>query len=361
MSVRKLFPAQFFFDIVGSSDHVQSSNPDARRLRPILTMMRRAGTGAPSNLISPTRDENALIQKAVRDAQNSLILDLSCKGLSSVPPSSWSIMLQELDLNHNRFTALPDGIVFVGHALRKLDLSHNCLVSLHPSIGQLRQLTQLLISRNPIRELPAEIGLLSSLQSLHADHCKLVRLPRELAACTKLLVLDLQYNQLTELPPSFYRLSSLGMLLLEGNPLQSPPRRLIRHTAAVLSYLREHCTPEQDYPQQVPPKKQSPLLPVSPVPQIPTPSVERESVESTEHHTVDLTANMTFIEFCTAVRRQFGGTWMNCNVQVALRYELAGKSHPIVSDDDVKKFILAMQTGKRPMLRISRIEQTTES
>ncbi len=144
-----------------------------------------------------------------------------------------------------------------------LELTHNDLESLSPSIGELTILKKLLISHNSLAELPDETRHLTGLRLLEGNnnclktvpilltlirltecqlsHNELIELP-SLQPLTQLSFLDLSYNELSELPslppsveeayltannlrtlPSFPALSEIQILSLSDNQLESLP------------------------------------------------------------------------------------------------------------------------------------------
>jgi len=121
---------------------------------------RDSGTADPP-AAGPARAE-ARIEAAVADGATAL--SLRGLALESVPESlaAAADALDELDLSHNRITALP---VWIGRfaGLRVLDVSHNRLAELPSSLGALRSLARLDAADNHLIELPPGLGALPSL------------------------------------------------------------------------------------------------------------------------------------------------------------------------------------------------------
>src|SRR5215207_4099044 len=72
---------------------------------------------------------------------------------------------------------------------------------LPPEIGQLTELTELILYDNYLSVLPPEIGQLTELRELNLARNQLGALPPEIGQLTELTRLDLSDNQLSTLPP----------------------------------------------------------------------------------------------------------------------------------------------------------------
>ena len=122
-----------------------------------------------------------------------------------------------LDLSSQGLRALSSPL-FTYDFLTRLYLDDNRLQSLHPSIGQLRNLAHLDISNNGILELPEEIGMLVNLKECLAFDNRLRILPNEIG--------------------NLFRLETLGV---DGNPLDDDTReRIMRDgTKGLIEYIRE--------------------------------------------------------------------------------------------------------------------------
>jgi hypothetical protein len=83
----------------------------------------------------------------------------------------------------------------------RLRLQKEMLTSLPPSLGQLINLTELIVSHNSLASLPAEIGALVNLKFLEAEANCLTVLPDELSNCLAMEVVNVTGNQLTSLAP----------------------------------------------------------------------------------------------------------------------------------------------------------------
>jgi internalin A len=178
------------------------------------------------------------IEQAKRDGDT--ILDLSGKGLTELPPEIGQLdQLTSLLVYNNRLTSLPPQIVQLT-SLTVLNVARNELTSLPASIGQLTLLTTLAVGNNPLTELPAEIGQLKWLQHLHVHECRLSVLPSEIGQLKELRIFQLQRNPLTALPPEIAQLESLTDLRFDYGGLTDPPPEIVKQgTEAILAYLRE--------------------------------------------------------------------------------------------------------------------------
>jgi Leucine-rich repeat (LRR) protein len=109
---------------------------------------------------------------ATPSAASSGVLDLSGKGLTSIPADVFTRTdLEYLDLSGNRLTGAPQS-----------------------QIGQLKNLTFLDLSDNALTGLPAELGKLSKLETLDASNNNLTGLPMEIGNLTQLRLLDVSGN-----------------------------------------------------------------------------------------------------------------------------------------------------------------------
>ena len=134
---------------------------------------------------------------------------------------------------------------------RSLNLSHREITVLPDSIGNLTNLTELILNSNQIKRIPESIGNLSGLTSLNLDTNQLEYIPESivnLVGLTELILsgnqlyglpdnignltnlkgmgnlinlekIHLSYNHLTSLPKSLSNLSELQFLNIQGNPL----------------------------------------------------------------------------------------------------------------------------------------------
>lgn len=94
------------------------------------------------------------------------------------------------------------------------------LTSLPAELGQLANLTELIVSSNSLISLPSEIGLLVNLKALEAEANELESLPDELGKCEHLEVVNVTANKLTSLAP-LTPLTNLLSLLASQNAIEN--------------------------------------------------------------------------------------------------------------------------------------------
>ncbi|MDD2340619.1 MAG: COR domain-containing protein [Methanosarcina sp.] len=181
---------------------------------------------------------------------NATTLDLSSKGLSSLPPEISELKnLTELNISYNQLSSLPPEISKLNNLsklsiyknqltslppeiselknLTELNISDNQLTSLPPEIAELKNLTKLKISFNQLTSLPPEIAELKNLTELNISDNQLTSLPPEIAELKNLTKLKISFNQLTSLPPEIAELKNLTELFLDGNPLENLPLEIM--------------------------------------------------------------------------------------------------------------------------------------
>ncbi|MGH0130941.1 UNVERIFIED_CONTAM: hypothetical protein FKN15_045615 [Acipenser sinensis] len=101
------------------------------------------------------------IKRAVEDIEHtpSATLDLSRKGLQHVDDLFNISRIENLYLEGNEISSLPDHFFSELSNLVWLDLRNNKISCLPPGIGQHRCLKTLLVEGNPIKELPIELAM----------------------------------------------------------------------------------------------------------------------------------------------------------------------------------------------------------
>ncbi len=158
-----------------------------------------------------------IIKQAAREGWTTL--DLSMEGLPTLPRQIGQLTnLTSLLLNNNQLTTLPRQIGQLFN-LAGVGLNSNRLTALPPEIGQLSGLRRLFLSSNQLIKLPRQIGQLSNLTRLLLSSNQLTTLPRQIGQLSNLTHLDLSGNELTALPPEIGQLSNLRYLELSGNKL----------------------------------------------------------------------------------------------------------------------------------------------
>ncbi|XP_040197186.1 leucine-rich repeat and calponin homology domain-containing protein 1 isoform X3 [Rana temporaria] len=227
---------------------------------------------------------NRGLERALDEAANSGILNLSARKLKEIPRSTGShdltdtvqadfsknrltevpvevchfVSLEALNLYHNCIKIIPEALAnlrmltylnisrnqlsslpacICGLPLKVLIASNNKIGFLPEEIGQLQQLMELDISCNEITSLPQQIGLLKSLRELNVRRNYLKVLPQEIVDLP-LVKLDISCNKVLMLPLCFQKMVQLQVLVLENNPLQSPPAQVcIKGKIHIFKYL----------------------------------------------------------------------------------------------------------------------------
>lgn len=161
-------------------------------------------------------------------------LDLSGLGLTKVPPEIGQLTdMSLLILGNNQLRTLPPEIGRLT-GLTLLALSANQLTSLPPEIGQLKALQQLSLHDNQLTTLPPEIGQLKVLTALNLGANQLTALPPEIGGLTALTSLRLYNNHLTTLPDSISQLKALTALNLSRNEFTTLPPSICQLGALTL-------------------------------------------------------------------------------------------------------------------------------
>ncbi|MDD3052465.1 MAG: COR domain-containing protein, partial [Candidatus Cloacimonetes bacterium] len=158
---------------------------------------------------------------------NATTLDLSSKGLTSLPPEIAQLKnLTTLYISFNQLSSLPPEIAQLKN-LTTLYIYNNQLSSLPPEIAQLKNLTRLDISSNQLSSLPPEIKELKNLTTLDIYNNQLSSLPPEIKELKNLTTLDISYNQLSSLPTEIAQLKNLTELYISYNQLSSLPPEIL--------------------------------------------------------------------------------------------------------------------------------------
>ncbi|XP_060710781.1 leucine-rich repeat and calponin homology domain-containing protein 4-like isoform X2 [Hemiscyllium ocellatum] len=212
------------------------------------------------------------VEKALEEAANSGVLNLSNRKLREFPRAATNydlsdltqadlsknrlseipceicqyISLETLNLYHNSVRSIPRAItnlqaltylnVSRSHLcvlppylcclpLKVLIASNNKLTTLPEDIGCLSQLRELDVSCNDIHVLPSQIGNLESLRDLNVRRNQLASLPEELSELP-LVRLDFSCNKISRIPVCYRHLRHLQYILMDNNPLQSPPAQI---------------------------------------------------------------------------------------------------------------------------------------
>ncbi|KAF5387303.1 hypothetical protein D9757_005752 [Collybiopsis confluens] len=156
--------------------------------------------------------------------------------------------LTTIDASYNEITEMrvvpgPIGQPGPFNALRSLDVSHAKLSSVSPlALSSLPSLRQLNLSHNNIKILPPTIGDLEHLEILSCADNTLEKLPPCIGRLKRLEFLDVHENNLTELPGELWACASLVKINATSNLIEkwSPP------SAAPLIDDEDPLTPSSD-------------------------------------------------------------------------------------------------------------------
>ena len=206
--------------------------------------MRRTGSQqqpTPSLVTGGKAVSSALIQ-----GRQSGHLKLRGRGLTALPAEACHIgsvalpegsawwetreTLETLDASQNEIASLPDEISALDQ-LRELNLTHNRLTALPdaPCWATLEALVSLCIGHNELASLPDGFGAHNAppLVRLAGPHNRLRSVPSSLGELRDLVELDLSHNKLAALPPGLSGLASLKKLALNANSLVALPDDLL--------------------------------------------------------------------------------------------------------------------------------------
>lgn len=107
--------------------------------------------------------------------------------------------------------------------LRELMLEGNQLRTLPTNLGSIRELDVLDLKGNPLGSVPDALRDMDSLRILELDSCGLDSLPGWIGDLDRIWYLGVGNNRLQTLPPSFERLRRLGILSIFNNRLRTLP------------------------------------------------------------------------------------------------------------------------------------------
>jgi leucine-rich repeat protein SHOC2 len=123
---------------------------------------------------------------------------------------------------------------------RTIDLSHQSLTAIHPSIKRLTDVGVIKLTDNQFSEFPEHLAELPNLVELDLANNRLSALPRELRTLSALEILDLRGNSLRDLGNLFEAAPSLQVLILDDNELTCIPEsigKLVPNLAASIDQV----------------------------------------------------------------------------------------------------------------------------
>uniref|UniRef100_A0A1I8NUC0 Leucine-rich repeat-containing protein 40 n=1 Tax=Stomoxys calcitrans TaxID=35570 RepID=A0A1I8NUC0_STOCA len=188
-----------------------------------------------------SEDNSVVSDKLLKLARKSGALNLSGRGLASVPDKVYDINAgdKDVEVTLESLVAKEEDAWWNQLPLNNLDLSSNQLVQLSPKIENLCSLTTLTLHDNALTSLPKEIGKLEKLLRVNLSRNRLKELPREFFTLPDLRYLNLSHNQFEELNPDISDLHMLEVLDVSNNELNSLPGGigfLVRLTTLLLAY-----------------------------------------------------------------------------------------------------------------------------
>ncbi|KAJ2737679.1 cysteinyl-tRNA synthetase, partial [Coemansia sp. Cherry 401B] len=144
--------------------------------------------------------ETNMVTRAHMNLSCAISVSLRSNKLTQCKLTNPSRTLVFLDLSRNQLTELPPDIFMGLPMLEHLILDSNHIVSIPPSIGNLKNLTHLSCANNILSLIPIELARLE-----------------------KLTVLDMHSNNLKLLPPEIWLMPKLALLNLSSNLLEQFP------------------------------------------------------------------------------------------------------------------------------------------
>ncbi|XP_074602811.1 leucine-rich repeat-containing protein 47-like [Brevipalpus obovatus] len=136
--------------------------------------------------------------------------------------------LTNLVLRDNKLASLPSGIGKLTK-LKFIDVSNNNLESLHDTIGNLHELQSLLLSVNKLKNLPDSMKNLSNLTIIKIEYNQLDEFPEVLCnenLKTHLAEIHAKHNEIKNISKSISNLAALKVLDLTENKVTEVPGEL---------------------------------------------------------------------------------------------------------------------------------------
>lgn len=205
----------------------------------------------------------------IKQARRSGQLNLSNRGLASVPERVWTLMeldreeteaagqrsmdnteenwwdmvdLTKLILACNKISTISDKISNLG-SLLILDLHDNQLQSLPDSLAELSRLTKLNLGHNRLTALPSALYSLKELQVLQCNNNQIETIEEQICEINMLNNINLAHNNIKSLPGSFGFLTKVTNLNLSSNSLEMIPAEISSMTSlATLDLTNNNLT-----------------------------------------------------------------------------------------------------------------------
>lgn len=170
------------------------------------------------------------LPESIVNLKNLKCLSLNSNQLTSLVDSLEKIeKLEILNLRFNQLTNLPESISNLTR-LNSLSLSNNLLTSLPNSIGNLSNLTELYLGNNQLKDLPKSLSSLSNLAKLRISSNCLETISEVITKLVNLRELDLSINKISFLPESISQLTNLKELSVGFNELRILPEEIGKFT-----------------------------------------------------------------------------------------------------------------------------------
>ncbi|XP_039948398.1 leucine-rich repeat-containing protein 40 isoform X3 [Bactrocera tryoni] len=188
-----------------------------------------------------TEDDKAFPPHLIKQARKTGALQLSGRGLTSVPDKIYQINQTDKDLptSLEQLTVQEEDAWWNQMPLTNLDLSSNALTHLSPKIENLETLTTLTLHDNLLTSLPRSICRLEKLVRVNLSRNKLRELPVDFYSLPELRYLNISYNEFEELHPAVSDLHMLEYLDASHNSLTGLPNGigfLVRVSELLLSH-----------------------------------------------------------------------------------------------------------------------------
>ncbi|XP_077998440.1 leucine-rich repeat-containing protein 47-like [Glandiceps talaboti] len=132
---------------------------------------------------------------------------------------------------------LDEGI-FSLELLNFLEISDTCLDSVPENLGNLSNLTSLILRGNKLTCLPSTLGNLQSLKTLDVSNNELLSLPDEFTQLKTLHTCDISINKLTELPSKMGEMDRLTVINVSRNMLEEFPVEFFNPSMLHLSEVK---------------------------------------------------------------------------------------------------------------------------
>jgi Leucine-rich repeat (LRR) protein len=187
----------------------------------------------------------------LRHAATLVDMQLSRNALTALPPAlAMFCALRELSLAHNQLTVEAVDSSFANMststsplpALVSLDVSHNRLRWLPPSLLRLHALEHLSAAGNGMTDFPPTLESFPRLRTLDVSTNSLTAMPAAALlyrTCPQLELLNVENNNLSSLPPELGACRALKTLQAYGNPQRSVPPGVVNAGGVrVLAHLR---------------------------------------------------------------------------------------------------------------------------